>query len=51
MDEKKTETVPQLSLDTQEVPTLTLNLETAEEQPLAPQPQQPQTAVLYFPET
>ncbi len=45
MDEKKTETVPQLSLDTQEVPTLTLNLETAEEQPLAPQPQQPQTAV------
>ncbi len=45
MDEKKTETVPQLSLDTQEVPTLTLNLETAEEQPLAPQPQQPQAAV------
>lgn len=45
MDEKKTETVPQPSLDTQEVPTLTLNLETAEEQPLAPQPQQPQTAV------
>ncbi len=44
MDEKKTETVPQLSLDTQEVPTLTLNLEVAEEQPLAAA-QPPQAAV------
>lgn len=44
MDEKKTESVPQLSLDTQEVPTLTLDLEVAEEQPLAPA-QPPQAAV------
>ena len=46
MEEKKMETaVPQLSLDTQEVPTLTLDLQVAEEQPLAPAPEQPQSAV------
>lgn len=39
------DTAPQLSLDTQEVPTLTLDLETAVEQPLAPKPEQPQAAV------
>ena len=33
MDEKKMDTVPQLSLDTQEVPTLTLDLEAAVDQP------------------
>ena len=32
MEEKKMDTAPQLSLDTQEVPTLTLDLETAVEQ-------------------
>ena len=41
MEEKKMDTAPQLSLDTQEVPTLTLDLETAVEQPLAPKPEQP----------
>ena len=45
MEEKKMDTAPQLSLDTQEVPTLTLDLETAVEQPLAPKPEQPQAAV------
>ena len=45
MEEKKMDTAPQLSLDTQEVPTLTLDLETAVEQPLAPTPEQPQAAV------
>ena len=46
MEEKKMETaVPQLSLDTQEVPTLTLDLQVAEEQALAPAPKQPQSAV------
>ncbi|HAO68574.1 MAG TPA: toxic anion resistance protein [Ruminococcaceae bacterium] len=46
MEEKKMETaVPQLSLDTQEVPTLTLDLQVAEEQALAPAPEQPQSAV------
>ena len=45
MEEKKMDTAPQLSLDTQEVPTLTLDLETAVEQPLAPMPEQPQAAV------
>ena len=44
MEEKKMDTAPQLSLDTQEVPTLTLDLETAVEQPLAPKPEQPQAA-------
>lgn len=45
MEEKKMDTAPQLSLDMQEVPTLTLDLETAVEQPLAPKPEQPQAAV------
>ena len=46
MEEKKMETaVPQLSLDTQEVPTLTLDLQVAEEQALASAPEQPQSAV------
>ncbi len=46
MEEKKMETaVPQLSLDTQEVPTLTLDLQVAEEQALTPAPEQPQSAV------
>ena len=45
MEEKKMDTAPQLSLDTQEVPTLTLDLETAVEQPLAPKPEQPQAAI------
>ena len=46
MEEKKMETaVPQLSLDTQEVPTLTLDLQVAEEQALATAPEQPQSAV------
>ncbi len=45
MEEKKMDTAPQLSLDTQEVPTLTLDLETAVEQTLAPKPEQPQAAV------
>ena len=45
MEEKKMDTAPQLSLYTQEVPTLTLDLETAVEQPLAPKPEQPQAAV------
>ena len=45
MEEKKMDTAPQLSLDTQEVPTLTLDLDTAVEQPLAPKPEQPQAAV------
>ena len=45
MEEKKMDTAPQLSLDTQEVPTLTLDMETAVEQPLAPKPEQPQAAV------
>ena len=45
MEEKKMDTAPQLSLDTQEVPTLTLDLETAVEQPLAPKPEQPKPAI------
>ena len=45
MDEKKMDTVPQLSLDTQEVPTLTLNLEAAVDQPFTPKPEPPQDAV------
>ena len=46
MEEKKMETaVPQLSLDTQEVPTLTLDLQVDEEQALTPAPEQPQSAV------
>lgn len=46
MEEKKMEAaVPQLSLDTQEVPTLTLDLQVAEEQALTPAPEQPQSAV------
>ena len=46
MEEKKMEAaVPQLSLDTQEVPTLTLDLQVAEEQALASAPEQPQSAV------
>ena len=45
MDEKKTDTVPQLSLDTQEVPTLTLDLEAAVDQPFTPKPEPPQDAV------
>lgn len=46
MDEKKMDTVPQLSLDTQEVPTLTLDLEAAVDQPFTPKPEPPQDAVL-----
>ena len=45
MDEKKMDTVPQLSLDTQEVPTLTLDLEAAVDQPFTPKPKPPQDAV------
>lgn len=45
MDEKKMDTVPQLSLDTQEVPTLTLDLEAAVDQPFTPKPEPPQDAV------
>ena len=45
MDEKKMDTVPQLSLDTQEVPTLTLDLEAAVDQPFTPKPEPPQHAV------
>ena len=46
MEEKKMDTAPQLSLDTQEVPTLTLDLETAVEQPLASSPSSPKPPFL-----